>query len=80
MSTLNERIGKFYDQSTPLWLDVWGEHMHHGYYPEGKVGNKTHTQAQLDLVNQMLSWGKVKQATNILDAGCGVGGSARVLA
>jgi tocopherol O-methyltransferase len=80
MSTLNERIGKFYDQSTPLWLDVWGEHMHHGYYPDGKVGNKTHTQAQLDLVNQILAWGNIQRATNILDAGCGVGGSARVLA
>lgn len=78
--TLNQRIGKFYDQSTPLWLDVWGEHMHHGYYPDGKVGTKTHAQAQLDLVEEILRWGKVAGATQILDAGCGVGGSARVLA
>jgi tocopherol O-methyltransferase len=78
--TLNQRIGKFYDQSTPLWLDVWGEHMHHGYYPDGKVGTKTHTQAQLDLVEEILRWGKVAGATQILDAGCGVGGSARLLA
>ncbi|MEM6966165.1 MAG: class I SAM-dependent methyltransferase [Bacteroidota bacterium] len=77
---LNQRIGKFYDQSTPLWLEVWGEHMHHGYYPEGKVGAKTHTQAQLDLVDEILRWGKIDAATTILDAGCGVGGSARLLA
>ena len=85
--TLNQRIGKFYDQSTPLWLDVWGEHMHHGYYPDGKVGSKTHAQAQLDLVDEILRWGGVDKnfsgsngKTQILDAGCGVGGSARVLA
>jgi len=78
--TLNQRIEKFYDQSTPLWLDVWGEHMHHGYYPDGKVGTKTHAEAQVDLVAEILRWGNIHTATQILDAGCGVGGSARLLA
>ena len=32
--TLNEGIASFYDESSELWEDVWGEHMHHGYYPE----------------------------------------------
>ena len=27
MAGLNERIRAFYDQSTPLWLDTWGEQM-----------------------------------------------------
>lgn len=27
---LNERIAKFYDASSGLWEDMWGEHMHHG--------------------------------------------------
>ena len=80
MKTLNQRIQNFYDQSTPLWLDVWGEHMHHGYYPDGKVGTKTHAQAQLDLVEEILRWGNITAADWILDAGCGVGGSARLLA
>jgi len=78
--TLNQRIQAFYDQSTPLWLDVWGEHMHHGFYPDGKVGTKTHIQAQFDLVEEMLRWGEVEKANHVLDAGCGVGGSARLLA
>lgn len=80
MASLNERIGKFYDQSTPLWLNVWGEHMHHGYYPDGQLGEKTHQQAQLDLVEEILRWGGIADANRILDAGCGVGGSARLLA
>lgn len=27
---LKERIATFYDQSSSLWEDVWGEHMHMG--------------------------------------------------
>ena len=77
---LNQRIKKFYDQSTPLWLEVWGEHMHHGYYHRGQERLKSHVQAQLDLVEEILHWGNVASAKTILDAGCGVGGSARLLA
>ncbi len=78
--TLNERIRHFYDRSTGIWLDTWGEHMHHGYYgPDGKA-KKDHLQAQIDLITEFLKWGKVEQTAQILDAGCGVGGSARFLA
>ncbi len=80
MPSLNEQIRAFYDQSSPLWLAMWGEHMHHGYYgPDGKT-RKDHRQAQLDLIDQMLDWGGVSAAQRVLDAGCGVGGSARYLA
>ena len=77
---LNDRIKEFYDQSTPLWLDIWGEHMHHGFY--GRDGNvsKDRTQAQVDMIEEILRWSGTIEAKNILDAGCGVGGSARYLA
>ncbi|NJB85570.1 tocopherol O-methyltransferase [Lewinella marina] len=82
MDELNERIRDFYDQSTPLWLDTWGEQMHHGYYgPDGKrkVG---HRQAQIDMIEALLEWGLPPEAEveRFLDAGCGVGGSSRYLA
>lgn len=76
---LNEQISTFYDQSTDLWLSVWGEHMHHGFYGLDGSEEKTHYQAQLDLIEALLAWGEVKKASRILDAGCGVGGSARYL-
>lgn len=80
MNTLNQRIQHFYDRSTALWLDSWGEHMHHGYYgPDGKEA-KDHAQAQADLALELLRWGGIESARRILDAGCGVGGSARLLA
>lgn len=78
MDVLNKRIKKFYDASTPIWLETWGEHMHHGYY--GDHLDKNHQQAQLDLVAELLRWGGVANAKRVLDAGCGVGGSARLLA
>lgn len=78
--SLNTKIQHFYDQSTPIWLKIWGEHMHHGHY--GKDGTKdlSRVEAQIVMINTLLSWGKVEKAEHILDAGCGVGGSSRFLA
>ncbi len=76
---LNFLIRDFYDQSTRIWLDTWGEHMHHGYYGPNGDERKNHQQAQVDLVETLLSWGEVTGAKRILDAGCGVGGSSRYL-
>ncbi len=79
-NTLNADIKNFYDVSTPLWLDVWGEHMHHGWYgTEGKPA-VSHREAQVELVERLLEWGEVQRPQRIIDAGCGVGGSARYLA
>jgi tocopherol O-methyltransferase len=77
---LNEQIGYFYDTSTKLWLNTWGEHMHHGYYGVDGKQRKSNQQAQIDLIQELLRWGQVQQPKYILDAGCGVGGSARYLA
>lgn len=79
--TLPQRIAKFYDDSTDLWLDSWGEHMHHGYYgPEGKR-EINHQEAQVDMIEALLEWGYLPdQVTRIFDAGCGIGASSRYLA
>ena len=42
---LKSGIAKFYDESSQIWLDVWGEHMHHGYYPDSKYSD--HIQVRL---------------------------------
>lgn len=78
---LNTRIGKFYDASSDLWEQVWGEHMHHGFYetPDTQIDRR---QAQILLINQLLSWGQVDNLNpqRILDVGCGIGGSSLELA
>lgn len=81
MSTaLQQQIQQFYDASSSLWEQIWGEHMHHGYYgADGKI-KKDRRQAQIDLIEELLQWSGVKQADNILDVGCGIGGSSLYLA
>lgn len=79
-STLHQQIQQFYDASSGLWEQTWGEHMHHGYYgPNGTI-RKERRQAQIDLNEEFLAWGLVETPTAILDAGCGIGGSSLYLA
>ena len=79
-ATLTRQIQEFYDASSGLWEQIWGEHMHHGYY--GPTGNqkKDRRQAQIDLIEELLKWAGVQQAQDILDVGCGIGGSSLYLA
>jgi tocopherol O-methyltransferase len=80
ISTLQQQIQQFYDQSSGLWEQVWGEHMHHGYYGADGRDRKQRRQAQIDLIEELLQWSQVQQATQIVDVGCGIGGSALYLA
>lgn len=78
--SLQQRIQEFYDASSDLWEQIWGEHMHHGYYGTDGTTPKDRYQAQLDLIEELLCWSNVQQATSILDVGCGIGGSSLYLA
>ena len=79
-ATLSQQIQQFYDASSSLWEEIWGEHMHHGYYGHDGKEQKNRRQAQIDLIEELLQWGEVQQAENILDVGCGIGGSSLYLA
>lgn len=78
VADLKEGIASFYDESSGLWESMWGEHMHHGYYPKGTpVGSKSNQQAQEDMIEESLAWAGVQSATKMVDVGCGIGGSSR---
>lgn len=79
-SNLKSQIQQFYDASSGLWEQVWGEHMHHGYYGPTGHEKKNRRQAQIDLIEELLTWSGVTQAKQILDVGCGIGGSSIYLA
>jgi tocopherol O-methyltransferase len=79
-ATLYRDIQQFYDASSKLWEDIWGEHMHHGYYGADGKTRKERRQAQIDLIEELLKWSQVDAASNILDVGCGIGGSTLYLA
>eukprot|EP00241_Pyramimonas_parkeae_P004915 CAMPEP_0114247138 /NCGR_PEP_ID=MMETSP0058-20121206/12860_1 /TAXON_ID=36894 /ORGANISM="Pyramimonas parkeae, CCMP726" /LENGTH=345 /DNA_ID=CAMNT_0001360419 /DNA_START=71 /DNA_END=1108 /DNA_ORIENTATION=+ len=78
-NSLNEGIATFYDESSGLWEDMWGEHMHHGYYEVGQPV-KNHQEAQVDMIDNSLKWAGVDEVTSMLDVGCGIGGSSRHIA
>jgi tocopherol O-methyltransferase len=89
VTLLNDRIRQFYDKSSLLWEQVWGEHMHHGYYQRGETSrNKDRRLAQIDLIEELLNWAKLEEnfkssmrsPIQILDIGCGIGGSSLYLA
>jgi tocopherol O-methyltransferase len=75
---LKEGIASFYDKSSPLWEETWGEHMHHGYYVP--ADRTDHQQAQIDMIDEVLGWANATTAKRAVDVGCGIGGSSRHLA
>ena len=82
-NNLYQDIREFYDASSGLWEDIWGEHMHHGYY--GRNGNYKldRRQAQIELIEELLLWAGYNEHNipqNIIDVGCGIGGSTLHLA
>jgi MPBQ/MSBQ methyltransferase len=59
----------------------WGEHIHLGHYGS-PPGNKDFLKAKSDFVHEMVRWGgldKLPSGTTVLDVGCGIGGSSRML-
>ncbi len=80
----SESVANSYDE----WTDdgileyYWGEHIHLGYY-DLPAKNKDFLTAKYDFVNEMVKWGnldKLPKSTTVLDVGCGIGGSSRILA
>jgi MPBQ/MSBQ methyltransferase len=60
----------------------WGEHIHLGYYGS-PARRKDFLKAKEDFVHEMVLWGgleKLPRGTTVLDVGCGIGGSSRLLA
>jgi MPBQ/MSBQ methyltransferase len=60
----------------------WGEHIHLGHYGSPPC-KKDFLKAKSDFVYEMVQWGgldKLPSGTTVLDVGCGIGGSSRMLA
>lgn len=60
----------------------WGEHIHLGHYGS-PPRRKNFIESKHDFVIEMVKWGgleKLPPGTKVLDVGCGIGGSSRILA
>jgi tocopherol O-methyltransferase len=70
---LKDRIVQHYDELSPFYRDIWGVHIHHGYW---RNGTETKEEAQEQLIRELIARAKLKRSHRILDVGCGMGGSA----
>ncbi|MEH2422140.1 MAG: methyltransferase domain-containing protein [Nostoc sp.] len=80
----SDSVATAYDQWTQdgILEFYWGEHIHLGHY-----GSPPHAKdfraAKVDFVHEMVRWGgldRLAAGTTVLDVGCGIGGSSRILA
>ncbi|TVP64561.1 MAG: methyltransferase domain-containing protein [Leptolyngbya sp. LCM1.Bin17] len=77
-------VAKSYDEWTQdgILEFYWGEHIHLGYYGS-PPRRKNFLQSKHDFVHEMVRWGgldRLSPGTTVLDVGCGIGGSSRILA
>jgi MPBQ/MSBQ methyltransferase len=79
-----DSVANSYDE----WTDdgilefYWGEHIHLGHYGSPPK-RKDFLAAKADFVHEMVRWGgldHLPKGTTVLDVGCGIGGSSRILA
>ena len=80
----SDSVANSYDQWTEDGIVefYWGEHIHLGHYGS-PLQRKNFLTAKSDFVHEMVKWGgldKLPRGTTLLDVGCGIGGSSRILA
>ncbi|KAJ4950358.1 hypothetical protein NE237_027190 [Protea cynaroides] len=86
MEGLKKGIAELYDESSGMWEDIWGDHMHHGFYDSNVTSSiSDHRSAQIRMIEETLRFAGVsedpiKKPMAIVDVGCGIGGSSRYLA
>ncbi len=77
-------VASAYDKWTEdqLLERLWGDHVHLGYYGN-PPRNFDFRQAKVAFVHELVKWSGLERlppGSRVLDVGCGVGGSARILA
>lgn len=80
----SESVAAAYDAWTEdrLLENLWGEHVHLGHYGD-PPRQRDFREAKADFVHALVHWSgldRLPPGTKILDVGCGIGGSARILA
>lgn len=79
-----DSVARSYDEWTQdgILEFYWGDHIHLGHYGS-PAQSKDFREAKVDFVREMVKWGgldQVAKGLSLLDVGCGIGGSSRILA
>ena len=76
-ASLKERITDHYNIASDYYYSLWGQHIHHGLFIPPTL---TKEEAQVNLIKYLLEISALPEGTNVLDVGCGIGGTSRFLA
>lgn len=74
-ATIHE-VAEHYDELDRYYREIWGEHVHHGFWERG---DETADEAVLNLVKRVARRGHITTGSRVCDVGCGYGGTARAL-
>ena len=86
MNTLNAAVERYYDTTLDLYEELWGEHVHHGFWDPGERPDAAgdagadRKSATDRLVRELVNFADVPSGASVLDVGCGIGGPALYLA
>lgn len=70
-------VAGHYDALDRFYREIWGEHVHHGLWADG---TETVAEATHAMIDRVASWAALPAGAVVADAGCGYGGTSRVLA
>lgn len=58
---LKKGIAELYDESSGMWEDIWGDHMHHGFYADdgSPASLSDHRLAQIRMIEEALRFASV---------------------
>lgn len=72
-----QSVAGHYNELDVFYREIWGHHVHHGFW---KTGKETPTEATILLIDHMLGDLKLNWGMKVCDIGCGYGATARYLA
>jgi tocopherol O-methyltransferase len=70
-------VADHYQDLDRIYREVWGEHVHHGFW---RTGRETPTEAVEQLVELVAAEAGIAPGCDVVDIGCGYGATARQLA
>ena len=68
-------VALHYNELDPFYREIWGHHVHHGYWRTGKETSTEAAEALSELVAERLD---LKPGLSVCDIGCGYGETARL--
>lgn len=70
-------VALHYNELDEFYREVWGEHVHHGYWVSGRESVED---AVRQLVHHVVKNLELQEGQSVCDIGCGYGGTSRLLA